>query len=123
MKTSKKKKLEAAGWKVGTTAEFLGLSDAEEMLVNMKVALAKQVKAMRQEKKMTQQRLAKLIGSSQSRIAKLETADRSVSMELLIRSLASMGATRAQIGTIVGTRRADKPKKVVKAKKKTLVKR
>ncbi len=115
MKASKKKKLEAAGWKVGSTAEFLELSDAEEMLVNMKVALAKKVKAMRQEKKITQQRLAKLIGSSQSRIAKLETADRSVSMELLIRSLLSMGATRAQVGSIVGTR---KTKKVAKTKKK-----
>ena len=124
MKASKKKKLEAAGWKVGSTAEFLELSDAEEMLVNMKVALAKQVKAMRQEKKITQQRLAKLIGSSQSRVAKLETADRSVSMELLIRSLLSMGATRAQVGTIVGTRSSKKTKKAAKAKKKkTLVKK
>ncbi|MFC1757481.1 helix-turn-helix transcriptional regulator [Planctomycetota bacterium] len=123
MKASKKKKLEAAGWKVGSTAEFLELSDAEEMLVNMKVALAKRVKAMRQEKKITQQRLAKMIGSSQSRVAKLETADRSVSMELLIRSLLSMGATRAQIGTIMGTRNVKRAKKATKVKKKALVKR
>ena len=119
MKESKKKKLEAAGWKVGSAAEFLELSEAEEMLVNMKVALAKHVKAMRQQKKITQQQLAKMIGSSQSRVAKLETADRSVSMELLIRSLSSMGATRSQIGTIVGTQNA----KNANAKKKALVKR
>lgn len=119
MKESKKKKLQAAGWKVGSAAEFLELSEAEEMLVNMKVALAKHVKAMRQRKKITQQQLAKLIGSSQSRVAKLETADRSVSMELLIRSLSSMGATRSQIGTIVGTRNA----KNANVKKKALVKR
>jgi len=119
MKESKKKKLEAAGWKFGSTAEFLELSEAEEMLVNMKVALAKHVKAMRQEKKITQQQLARLIGSSQSRVAKLETADRSVSMELLIRSLSSMGATREQIGTIVGTRNVKRPKQ----KNKSLVKR
>lgn len=106
MKVSKKKKLEAAGWKVGSTAEFLELSDAEAMLVNIKVALAKKVRAMRQERKITQQQLAKLIGSSQSRVAKLEIADRSVSMELLIRSLLSMGATRKQIGAIVGARSA-----------------
>ena len=121
MKASKKKKLEAAGWKVGSAADFLELSDAEEMLVNMKVALAKKVKAMRQEKKITQQRLAKLIGSSQSRVAKLETADRSVSMELLIRSLLSMGATRAQVGTIVGMRNTKTGAKV--RKKKPLAKR
>jgi len=116
MKASKKKKLEAAGWKVGSAAEFLELSDAEAMLVNMKVALAKKVRSMRQEKKITQQQLAKLIGSSQSRVAKLETADRSVSMELLIRSLLSMGATRSEIGAIVGSRSAKK-----RTKKKQLV--
>jgi predicted transcriptional regulator len=119
MKKSKQKKLEAAGWKVGSAAEFLELSEAEEMLVNMKVALAKRVKAMRQEKKITQQQLAKLIGSSQSRVAKLETADRSVSMELLIRSLSSMGATRAQIGAVVGTRSV----KTAKNENKSLAKR
>ena len=119
MKESKKNKLEAAGWKVGSVPEFLELNEAEEMLVNMKVALAKNVKAMRQKKKITQQQLAKLIGSSQSRVAKLEIADRSVSMELLIRALSSMGATRTQIGTIVGMRNA----KSSKVKKKVLVER
>ena len=120
MKSSKQKKLEASGWKIGTAAEFLGLSDAEEMLVNMKVALAEQVRTMRHEKKITQQGLALLIGSSQSRVAKLETADRSVSMELLIRSLVSMGATRAQIGKIMGTRGAQRESR---GKKKQLAKR
>ena len=104
MKASKRKKLEAAGWKVGSASEFLELSDTEAMLVNMKLALAKKVKELRQSKKITQNDLAKLIGSSQSRVAKLETADRSVSMELLVRSLATLGASRAQIGTIVGAR-------------------
>jgi DNA-binding XRE family transcriptional regulator len=104
MKASKQKKLEAAGWKVGSASEFLELSDAEAMLVNMKLALAKKIKELRQSKKITQNDLAKLIGSSQSRVAKLETADRSVSMELLVRSLATLGASRDQIGKVVGTR-------------------
>lgn len=121
MKASKKKNLEEAGWKVGSAAKFLELSEAEEMLVNMKVALAKGVKAMRQEKSITQQRLAKLIGSSQSRVAKLETADRSVSMELLIRSLLSMGATRSQIGSIVGARTVASPRKGAKSNEAAMV--
>ena len=104
MKASKQKKLEAAGWKVGSASKFLELSDAEEMLVNMKLALATNVKTMRQRMKMTQQELAKRIGSSQSRVAKMEVADRSVSMELFVRSLAALGASPAQIGKIVGTR-------------------
>ena len=113
MKASRRKKLEAAGWKVGSASEFLGLSDAEEMLVNMKLALAASVKAMRLQQRMTQQELAKRIGSSQSRIAKMEVADRSVSMELFVRSLAALGASRTQIGRIVGAR-------VVKRKKASI---
>jgi len=104
MKASKRKKLEKAGWKVGSASEFLELSDAEEMLVNMKLAIATNVKARRQQLKMTQQELADRIGSSQSRVAKIEVADSSVSLELLVRSLASLGASRSEIGKIVGTR-------------------
>ena len=103
MKSYKQKKLEEAGWKVGSASEFLELSDAEEMLINMKLALAANVKTLRQQKKITQQELAKRIGSSQSRIAKMEVADGSVSMELFVRSLAALGASRSQIGKIVGT--------------------
>ena len=47
MRASKQKKLEASGWKIGSASEFLELSDAEEMLVSMKLALAEKVKAMR----------------------------------------------------------------------------
>jgi hypothetical protein len=104
MKATKKKQLEAAGWKLGSASEFLELSDADVMLVNMKLALATTVRQLRQCKKITQKELAELIGSSQSRVAKLETADRSVSMELLVRSLAALGASQAEIGAIVGTK-------------------
>jgi len=104
MKASKRKTLEEAGWNVGSTSEFLGLSDAEEMLVAMKLALASNLKARRQQLKITQQELAKRLGSSQSRVAKMETADTSVSMELLVRSLASLGASRTEIGGVIGAR-------------------
>jgi len=120
MKASKQNKLEAAGWRVGSAAEFLELSDAEAMLVSMKLALARKVKELRQRKGMTQNDLAKLIGSSQSRVAKLESADRSVSMELLVRSLVTLGASRAQIGKIVGTKITTR--KRATARKKRLVK-
>ena len=72
--------------------------------MNMKLSLASQVKERRQQLKMTQQQLAKRLGSSQSRVAKMEVADSSVSMELLVRSLASLGASRAEIGKTIGTR-------------------
>ncbi len=106
MKASKRKKLEAAGWKIGSASEFLGLSGEEHMLVSMKLALAASVKARRQQLDFTQQQLAKRIGSSQSRVAKIEAADRSVSLELLVRSLASLGASQQEIGRIVAAQPA-----------------
>ena len=118
MRTSKKKQLEAAGWKVESTSEFLELSDAEEMLVNMKLALAANVRKMRQDMGMTQLELAKRIKSSQSRIAKMEVADGSVSMELFVRSRAALGASCTQIGKIVGTRTV-KQKRAVTGKKRS----
>ncbi len=104
MKVSKRKKLEAAGWKVGSTAEFLGLSKAEEALVEMKLALANDLKERRRKKRLTQTQFAKRIGSSQSRVAKMEAADRSVSVDFFVRSLLSLGVSSKVIGAVMGTR-------------------
>ncbi len=119
MKAAKKNKLEAAGWRVGSASDFLELCDAEQMLVNMKLELAANLKTMRQKKKITQEELAKRIKSSQSRVAKMEAADSSVSIGLLLLALATLGATPAQIGKIVSCREAAKRKQ---PGKKNLVK-
>lgn len=102
MNAKKRKRLEADGWKIGSAAEFLGLSPEEALLVEMKLALANDLRARRQRLKITQQQLAEQIGSSQSRVAKIEKADRSVSMDLLVSSLAALGASGAEIGRIIG---------------------
>jgi predicted transcriptional regulator len=113
MKAAKQKKLENAGWKVGSAADFLGLSPAEEMLVNIKVALAARVKQRREELELTQKELAKRLGSSQSRIAKIEAADLSVSLDLLVRSLASLGGSQEEISEAIRPKRARKRKRSV----------
>ena len=98
MTPSKRRKLEKAGWKTGSASEFLGLTAEEEVLVEIKLALADKVKELRKKSHMTQVSLAKQIGSSQSRVAKMEAADQSVSMDMYVRSLASLGASRKEIG-------------------------
>lgn len=103
MKKSKQRKLEAAGWSIGSAFEFLELTEAEVIIVNMKLALAKRIKELRRQNKITQMSLAKMIGSSQSRVAKLETSDSSVSMELLVKSLAVLGESRSKIGQVLGS--------------------
>lgn len=97
----KRQKLEAAGWKVGTVAEFLQLTPEEEAIVEIRVALSKAMKKLRQQEQMSQQKLAEKTNSSQSRVAKMEAADRSVSIDLLIKSLLSLGATREDIAAAI----------------------
>ena len=98
----KNDRLKHAGWTVGTTAEFLGLSDEEAALIDMKLALAQSLRERRSVRQLTQEQLAKALGSSQSRVAKMEAADASVSMELLVRSLLMLGATQKEVGRIIG---------------------
>jgi DNA-binding XRE family transcriptional regulator len=94
MNTAKRKRLEARGWKVGNATEFLGLSPEEAAYVEVKLALSKNLQEYRKGKKLTQQQLARLLKSSQSRIAKMEAGDPTVSLDLLIRSLFALGASR-----------------------------
>ena len=106
MKKTKKERLEKAGWKVGTAREFLGLSDEESALIEMKLALARSLKERRLAHELTQGDLARQLGSSQSRVAKMEAADATVSIDLLVRSLLVLGATRQEVGRIIGRKTA-----------------
>lgn len=98
---AKRKRLEAAGWRFGTVAEFLGLDAAEEALVELHLALAKALKERRAKVGMTQVELARKIGSSQSRVAKMEAADTSVSLDLTIRSLLALGVGTRELGALI----------------------
>ena len=53
MKESKRKRLHAAGWKTGSAHEFLGLSEAEAALVELKLALVTAVRATRRKRGMS----------------------------------------------------------------------
>jgi hypothetical protein len=97
MKPEKRKRLEAAGWRVGTASEFLGLTDEEAALIELKLDLARAVKAERMSRKMTQEELGERLGSSQSRVAKMEGGDPSVSIDLLIRALLRLGVNRRDL--------------------------
>ena len=89
MHASKRKKLEAGGYRVGNTADFLGLSPEEAALIDMKIKLSNQLFELRRKGGISQTALAKMIGSSQSRVAKMEACDPSVSMDLMFKWLAS----------------------------------
>ena len=98
MKQRKRAKLESRGWKIGSAEEFLGLSADEAAYVEMKLALSEKLKQRRQRKRMTQAELAKLVSSSQSRVAKMEAGDPSVSIDLLMKSLLALGVSKKELG-------------------------
>ena len=108
MKHDKQRRLQRAGWRISTTAEFLGLTVTEQRFIDVKLALAAGLRQLRERRGFTQAALAKHLGSSQSRIAKLEAADTSVSVDLMIRSLISVGAGPAEIAKMIRTAAAHK---------------
>jgi len=97
MRTKKLKRLHAAGWKTGSAAEFLGLSETEAALVELKLALVTAVRRTRQKRGISQIDLAQRMHSSQSRIAKIEAGDASVSLDLIVRALIAAGASRKEV--------------------------
>ena len=101
MRKAKKERLEKKGWKVGTVQDFLGLSDEEAAYVELRLRLATTLRTQRQKKRLSQSELAKRIGSSQSRVAKMEAGDPSVSLDLLIRSLLALGATSRDLARAI----------------------
>jgi DNA-binding XRE family transcriptional regulator len=93
--------LQKNGWRVGETADFLGLTPEETDYIETKIALARYIQKKRLIKHMTQQQLARLIRSSQSRVAKIEKSDPSVSLDLLVRTLFALGATKPELARAI----------------------
>ena len=101
MKPQIQKRLERAGWRIGEAGDFLELTEDERRFVEMKLALAGGVRECRQRHGLTQAALARRLRSSQSRVAKIEAADRTVSLDLLVRALLALGATRQEVARLI----------------------
>ena len=104
MRDTKRKRLEAKGWRVGDTREFLGLSEQEAAFIELKLFLAENLRKRRLRRGWTQGELARLLQSSQSRVAKIEAADPSVSLDLMIRSLFALGASKQDLARTISRR-------------------
>jgi len=98
--------LQARGWRTGSVREFLGLSDAEAAYIELKLVLARALRVERERHGLTQAVAARQLRSSQSRVAKMEAADRTVSLDLLVRSYFGLGGTRAGMARAVGRSRS-----------------
>jgi ribosome-binding protein aMBF1 (putative translation factor) len=101
MDKSKKRRLMKKGWVVGDTQQFLGLTDEEMAYIELKLAFSKRLREKRVKEQLTQAQLAKKIKSSQSRVAKMEAGDPSVSIDLLIRSLIALRASKKELAGVI----------------------
>ncbi len=103
MRKEKKERLEAKGWKVSTVEEFLELSPEEAAYIEMKLRLSENLRMRRRRKKLSQTAFAAIIKSSQSRVAKMEGADPSVSIDLMVRSLLALGASPEDLANVISS--------------------
>jgi len=101
MNAGKRKRLRQAGWKTGTVSEFLKLNPEESALIEIKLRLSDLVKKARARRRLCQTELAERLGSSQSRVAKIEAGDPSVSLDLLVRASFASGATRKDLARAI----------------------
>jgi DNA-binding XRE family transcriptional regulator len=101
MRENKRKKLESRGWKLGNAKDLLGLSSQEEMYIELRLKLAEGLKARRRASGVTQVNLAKTLRSSQSRVAKMEAGDPTVSLDLLVKSILALGASNRELAAII----------------------
>lgn len=109
MGRAKRERLEKRGWRIGTVEDFLGLSVAEAAYVELRLRLSETLRSRRKSRRLSQTQVARLLNSSQSRVAKMEGGDPSVSLDLLVRSLLTLGASRRDLGRAIsspGLRRA-----------------
>ena len=104
MKNGKRERLQANGWKVGSYEGFLQLTAEEHRLIELKVSLSNAVRKSRVKRKLSQTDLAERMKSSQSRVAKMEAGDPTVSLDLLVRSLIALGASNRDLAKIIAPR-------------------
>lgn len=103
MRKQKRERLERKGWRVGSGADLLELTPEELAYINLKLSLSENLRVLRKKQHMTQDQLAKKIHSSQSRVAKMEFGDPSVSLDLLIRSLIALGASKKELAKAISS--------------------
>jgi DNA-binding XRE family transcriptional regulator len=101
MRKTKQVALEKKGWKIGSAQDFLDLSEQEMAYIELKLELSRKLKASRTSKKLTQAELARVVKSSQSRVAKMEAGDPTVSIDLLVKSLLALGVSKKELGQVI----------------------
>jgi DNA-binding XRE family transcriptional regulator len=94
-------KLENAGFKIGSTTDFLQLTPEEEAYLEIRLQISELIRIQRKKIGWTQEKLARMMGSSQSRVAKLEVGDPSTSLDLMLKGLLLLGVSKQELGELL----------------------
>jgi len=103
MNEKEKVQLQPNGWKVSSVEEFLGLTKAEATYIDLKLILLDSYRRWREQKQVSPASLAEQLELSESSIAKMEEGDPSVSLDLLIQSLLTLGVTTKHLAQIIAS--------------------
>jgi transcriptional regulator with XRE-family HTH domain len=82
------------------------LTEEERQIVEFRLMVGRGVRRLREDHRLTQQQLADRIGSTQSRVAKIEAASREVSLDLMLRGFFSAGG---RLTDLIPTPRSPSP--------------
>ena len=104
MRKAKQERLKAKGWQIGSVDDFLDLSPEESAYLDLKLRLSDGLKKKRTQQKISQKELASLVKSSQSRVAKMEAGDPTVSLDLLIKTLLALGTSDVELADAIAAR-------------------
>lgn len=115
MNKTQAQRFERAGWKIGTAGQLLELTAAEQALIEMKLRLGDAVRALRTRNRLSQSALARLIGSSQPRVAKLENRHPEISLDMQMKAIfAARPAARRELGALISRWSRHRPRATVK---------
>ena len=81
--------------------DLLRSGKGEARYLEIKKSLADELKRRRAARHLTQTEVARALATSQSRFARMEAGDASVSIDLLLIALLALGATPRDIGRIL----------------------
>ena len=94
-------KLKKAGWASGDAADFLDMSEEERSYLEAKLRLARKVEEIRKKGGLSQAALASAMKTSQPNIARMERKSESVSLDMLFKTLISLGLSAKKIASLL----------------------
>ena len=101
MDKQKRQNLEKAGYRVGSASDFLELSVEEQAYLEIRLEISELIRYRRKKRGWTQVQLARALGSSQSRVAKMEVGDPSTSLDLMLKGLLRLGVSKQELGELL----------------------